>query len=175
LFKLCDPIFSPEFLRQHRYICYSEAFQDFLREVRETSSENIIAIYGQLHKCGNCNSLLRVYGEKINSKSGYKTLLYRCVRCGFEEEEISQMMDEVSYLRISIIVKTLLHTRQTTLNHEKIFLTYYTVDELQEMIETGRLSTLFSVLNNLSNFVLLYGRDLRKIKDNSIIMNPNDR
>ena len=155
LFKLCDPIFSPEFLRQHRYIYYSEAFQDFLREVRKTSSENIIAIYGQLHKCGNCNSPLRVYGEKINSKNGYKTLLYRCVRCRFEEEEISQMMDEVSYLRINVIVKTLLHTRQTTLNHEKIFLTYYTVDELQKLIETGRQSINFSSLNNS---VLLYGR-----------------
>jgi len=154
LFKLNDPIFSPEFLRQHRYICYSEAFQDFLREVRETPSENIIAIYGQFHKCGNCNSPLRVYGEKINFKSGYKTLLYRCVRCGFEEEEISQTMDELSYIRINAIVKTLLHTRQTTLNHEKTFLTYYTIDELQNIIKTGRQSTNFS---NLNNSVLLYG------------------
>jgi len=159
--QLDDIVFPPEFLKKHRYMCYSENFQNFLEQRRSTDSENIIAIYGQLPTCKHCKSLLTLHSKSINLKNGYFTLCYHCKKCGVEKEKISYLKNE-PYIKIIVIAQSVLKQRYVKLDHEKITITFFSLDEIQEVLETGKQLKLLFRRNNL---VLLYGQGIREMKN----------
>ncbi|MFX1436092.1 MAG: tetratricopeptide repeat protein [Promethearchaeota archaeon] len=166
--SLNEIVFPNNLLKNRRYITYSKEFLNFLKRIRlaQMYLNNFISIYCWLPKCNNCESLLKLYGERINYKDGFKTRMYRCETCGKEKREVEQMAnEEVKYLKVRIILKEPLlnYDKETRfyskLEYEKIFITYSTIKEIEDNL-TSKSSDL---LDNLGEGVLLYGQDIREM------------
>jgi tetratricopeptide (TPR) repeat protein len=166
--SLNEIVFPNKLLKNHRYITYSKEFLNFLKRIRlaQIYLNDFISIYCWLPKCDKCESLFKLYGERINYKDGSKTRMYRCEICGKEKREVEHITDEeVPYLKVRIILKKPLlnYDKETNfyskLEYEKIFITYSTL----ETIKINLSSKSSEFFDNLENGVLLYGQDIREM------------
>ncbi|MFX0039557.1 MAG: tetratricopeptide repeat protein [Promethearchaeota archaeon] len=166
--SLNEIVFPNKLLKNHRYITYSKEFLNFLKRIRlaQIYLNDFISIYCWLPKCDKCESLFKLYGERINYKDGSKTRMYRCEICGKEKREVEHLTDEeVPYLKVRIILKKSLlnYDKETNfyskLEYEKIFITYSTL----ETIKINLSSKSLELFDNLENGVLLYGQDIREM------------
>ncbi len=165
--SLNETIFPNKLLKNHRYITYSEDFLNFLKKIRlaQMYLNDFVSIYCWLPKCNNCESLLRLYGERINYKDGSKTIMYRCENCGKEKRQIEDLNNEnLPYLKIRVIMgasplssegKTRFYSK---LDYERIFITY----SILETIQDDSLSNSPELVDNLENAVLLYGQNIKQ-------------
>lgn len=151
---------SHDLLNKYRYVSYSKEFLLFLKRLDSCLFNNVVAIYSWLPTCDFCKDILKLYGERVNYKSGYRTKLYRCSTCGWEKEEDHPLeVIDKSYLKVRVVVNSLSslpnhnqsHFRVSKLDYEKIFLT---CSDLESFRNTAT--------PKFQNAVLLYGKDIRK-------------
>jgi hypothetical protein len=160
--SLNETIFPSKLLKNNRYIVYSEDFLNFLKKVRlaQMYLNDFVAIYCWLPKCESCESLLKIYGERINYKDGSKTKMYRCENCGKEKRSIEQLdIENIPYLKLRVILEKPLQNYNdkihfySKLDYESIFITYSTLDAIQKNSK----SKTSELIDNLKNAVLLHG------------------
>ncbi|MFX0006910.1 MAG: tetratricopeptide repeat protein, partial [Candidatus Hermodarchaeota archaeon] len=164
---LNETIFPHKLLKNNRYIVYSREFLNFLKKVRlaQMYLNDFVAIYCWLPKCEKCESLLKIYGERINYKDGSKTKMYRCENCGKEKRSVEQLDNEnIPYLKLRVILHSPLQIPNKStqfyskLDYESIFITYSNLDVIQNISN----SKTAELIDNLKNAVRIYGEDIQK-------------
>ncbi|MFW9973306.1 MAG: hypothetical protein ACFFDF_24190, partial [Candidatus Odinarchaeota archaeon] len=163
--SLNEIVFPNKLLKNYRYITYSQEFLTFLKRIRlaQMYLNDFVSIYCWLPKCNNCESLFRLYGERISYKDGSKTKMYRCEKCGTERKKIEQIDNQdIPYLKVRVILESSpLHNDRKTLfysklDYERIFITYSTLDAINSKFNSSEL------IDSLEKAVLLYGQDIKK-------------
>ena len=154
--------FSSEFMKEQRYLSYSEIFKNFLKQLNVIQSEDIIAIYLQIPKCSTYNLLLKVKGEAIDLKKRVRKLFLKCIECGqmINYEIPLKQKEHILYLKIHVVVKSLSGERSSKLDYEKIMITYFTLKEVQKHYNVN-------LRLKLKHSVLIYGEDIR-VKEKNI-------
>ncbi|MFX1388955.1 MAG: tetratricopeptide repeat protein [Promethearchaeota archaeon] len=164
--SLDDTVFPNELQKSHNYISYSKEFQSFLKGIRlaQMYLNDFISIYCWLPKCMKCDLLLKLYGERLDYKTGSKIKMYRCEECGKEKREIYKLNDEeMSQIKIRVILKKpfvnfdgsqLIYSK---LDYERILITYISLTKIKNQTKNDKIE--FN--NSLKNAFLLYGKEIR--------------
>lgn len=164
---LNESSFPQEFLKTQRFISYSNEFQKFFPKVSIPFSEKVVAIYGNLPKCGLCKETLKIYGERINLKNNRRTYFYRCTKCGSKKEKVYPLNGNKTHsIKILVIVKPLIKKKEFKLAYEDLFITYYSLDTVQGLIRSKKDSGLVS---ELDKSVLLYGKDVFELNIDHVL------